>query len=107
MNKGYDYIIIGSGFGGSVAALRLAEKEVARGRRRDKRSRLNTKIADGSWDNTRSLRKKFTPSAPCLRNLAGDLRPASERAKVMAEYLRREQFGLPPHFKNFRFQSGY
>ncbi|MDZ7613740.1 MAG: NAD(P)-binding protein [Flavobacteriaceae bacterium] len=25
-NKNYDYIIIGSGFGGSVSALRLAQK---------------------------------------------------------------------------------
>ena len=75
---------------GDRAALRAEEKEVKAGRRRDKRIYLNEKLADGTWDSTRSFRKPFTVNPPCLRDKGsppgGTLRPASERAQIMAEY---------------------
>ena len=55
-----------------------------KGRRRDKRKNLDTKIADGSWDTTKSIRKPMAPNPDCLIDLDGNLRSAKDRADVFA-----------------------
>ena len=78
---------------GDEATLRDLEKKVVKGRRRDKRKRLDTKIADGSWDTTGSIRKPPGPNPACLIDRDGNLKSAKYRANVFAKYLETEQFG--------------
>ena len=72
-----------------------AAREAGKGKRKDLLALLNTRVADGSWDSTRSTRKKRIANPACLRNREGILMGAQDRAKVFAEYLHKDHFGRP------------
>ena len=72
-----------------------AAREATKGKRKDRLVMLNKRIADGSWDSTRTTRKKRIANPACVRNRAGKLQGAKDRANVFAEYLHKDHFGRP------------
>ena len=75
----------------------------AKRRKQDRRNNLNKRLADGSWDTTKCVRKKYVANPACLRDTldASDpppLRSAAERASVYGEYLKQVQFGKSPGY---------
>ena len=56
---------------GNETGVRVAAKQVTRTSRQEKRRRLNQRIADGSWDTTKTVRKKYQASPECLRTPDG------------------------------------
>jgi len=94
-------------------ALREAEKAVKKGRRQDKRAKLDQKIGDGSWESTRFLRKMKGANPACLIDLEGNLRGARDKAGVISEYLHKVQFAkgdgpdyiTPPELNNIVFKE--
>jgi len=65
--------------------------------RADKIINMNTKIADGSWKNTTTVRSKWSANPSCLLDKNNKLRGAADRATVIGEYLATEQFGRDPN----------
>ena len=63
----------------------------------DKIKNMDTKIADGSWENTKNIRKKWSANPACLLDKDNKLRGAAERAAVLAEYYATVQFGREPN----------
>ena len=55
--------------------------------RHDKRQHIAAKVADGEWHNTKSYRKRKSVGAVCIRNAAGALCDASQRAECFREKL--------------------
>ncbi len=58
---------------------------------------MDDRIADGSWDSTKRVRKKWSANPACLIEKNNKLRGAAERATVLAEHLAKEQFGREPN----------
>ncbi len=54
---------------------------------------MDRKIADGSWENTVTVRKKPLSNPACLRDDQGRLRSSMERGEVMAKHFAQKQFG--------------
>jgi len=73
--------------------LRELEKKVKKSRRSDKRLNLNNIVADGSWENTKFIRKRKSANPACVKDVGGRLRGAKDKAEVVAEYLSKVQFG--------------
>ena len=63
----------------------------------DKIKHMDDRIADGSWESTKRVRKKWSANPACLLDKNDKLRGAAERATVIAEYLATEQFGRDPN----------
>ena len=55
-------------------------KVVKKARRIDKIVNMDTKIADGSWENTKQIRSKWNANPACLLDKENKLRGAADRA---------------------------
>ena len=58
---------------------------------------MDAEIADGSWENTKSVRSNWSANPACLLDKHNKLRGAAERAAVLGEYFASEQFGKDPN----------
>ncbi len=52
----------------------------------DKINNMDIKIANGSWESIKDVRKKWSANPACLLDKDKKLRGAAERATVLAEY---------------------
>ena len=77
--------------------LNLKAKIAKKYMRVDKINNMDIKIADGSWENTKDVRKKWSANPACLLDKDNKLRGAADRAAVLAEYLATVQFGREPN----------
>mgnify|MGYP000611419786 CR=1 FL=1 len=59
----------------------------------DKVDNMEDKIADGSWENTKTVRSEWSANLACLLDKNNKLRGAAERASILGDYLATEQFG--------------
>jgi choline dehydrogenase-like flavoprotein len=89
MTEGFDYdvIVIGSGFGGSVAALRATEKGYRVGVLESRRRWPDDAIPKSNWDITRYLWQRLAPTMPRAQAV-----PTHAPTTLRFEKPRREAF---------------
>ena len=83
----------------AMKAMKTASKakKARKAIKKDNIKRMDDRIADGTWDSIKHIRKRMSANPACLIDKDNKLRGARERATVIAEYLATEQFGRKPN----------